>query len=127
MKKRKISKTRKMTIYITILRYIFRATLAFSIYGMFKSIGVFDVTNQNFGLTMLKVFYCIGIMLLSVWSLIKIDSYYSRQIERMKSRDVAKAICTSPCKSCVNYKRGEKYCNSINCQKGVEQWLNERL
>lgn len=119
-----MKKSRKKTIYITVLRYIFRGTLAFSIYGMFKAIGVFDVTNQGFGLTMLKVLYCIGIMLLSVWSLIKIDSYYSRRIERMKSRDVAEAICTSPCKSCVNYKRG---CNSINCQKGVEQWLNERI
>lgn len=122
-----MKKSKIRTRYITVLRYIFRGTLFWSIFGALRAIGVYDVTNQNFGLTMLKVLYCIGIMLLSVWSLIKIDSYFSRRVERMKSREIAKAICTSPCKTCVNYKRGDKYCNSINCQKGVEQWLNVRV
>lgn len=123
-----MKKSKIRTRYITVLRYIFRGTLAFSIYGMFKAIGVYDVTNQGFGLTMLKVLYCIGIMLLSVWSLIKIDSYFSRRVERMKSRDVANVILNPSCKGCFYFGNPNK-CRyeEKTCQKGVEQWLNERV
>lgn len=116
--------------YITILRYIFRGTLAFSIYGMFRAIGVYDVTNQSFGLTMLKVLYCGAVMGLSVWALIMIDKYYSRRIESMKTSEVSKMICDeSPCDYCI-YAEDDGTCSSHICEKcvkGVSEWLNERI
>ncbi len=124
--KKGMKKSRKKTIYITILRYIYRGTLFWSIFGAFRAIGVYDVTNQNFGLTMLKVLFCCSIMGLSVWGLITIDGYFARRIDRMDTEDVADMI-VRPCSYCrqgPSYKCGEKI---EYCQKGIKKWLNERV
>lgn len=120
-----MKKSRKKTIYITVLRYIYRGTLFWSIFGAFRAIGVYDVTNQNFGLTMLKVLFCCSIMGLSVWGLITIDEYFARRIDRMKTRDDTRVRTVQPCKHCSYYCNLNK-CEHTNgnCQKGIEQCPN---
>lgn len=123
-----MKKSRKKTIYITVLRYIFRGTLFWSIFGALRAIGVYDVTNQNFGLTILKALFCCAIIGISVWGLITIDSYFARRIDRMKTRDVARAMVFQSCKHC-SYHDNPNKCEYLNgdCVGGVEQWLNERV
>ena len=123
-----MKKTRKKTIYITVLRYIFRGTLFWSIFGALRAIGVYDVTNQNFGLTILKALFCCAIIGLSVWGLITIESYFARRIDRMKTRDVANVIINPSYKGCSYYGNPNK-CRyeEKTCQKGIQQWLNERV
>ena len=71
-----MKKSRFRTKYITILRYIFRGTLASSIYYALRSICMFDVTNQGFGATLLKLGFCLIAMSVSAWGLITIDEQY---------------------------------------------------
>lgn len=120
-----MKKSRKKTIYIIVLRYIFRGTLFWSIFGAFRAIGVYDVTNQNFGLTILKVLFCCAIMGVSVWGLITIDGYFARRIDRIKTRDVAEMAARQgkPCINCAY--RKDNFCGK-RCEEGVREWLNER-
>lgn len=113
--------------YITILRYIFRGTLASSIYYALRSVCMFDVTNQGFGVTLLKLGFCLIAMSVSAWGLITIDEHLSRRIDKMDAKAVADSVCSKPCDSCAyDCYDCERICEKGDCMKGVSEWLNER-
>ena len=123
-----MKKSRENTIYITVLRYIYRGTLFWSIFGAFRAIGVYDVTNQNFGVTLLKIGFCLIAMSVSAWGLITIDERLSRRIDKMDAKAVADSVCSKPCDSCAYSCYGcERVREKGDCMKGVSEWLNERV
>lgn len=123
-----MKKSRKKTIYTTVLRYIFRATLASSIYLALRTACAYDPLTMSFWLTGLKVLTLGAFILISVRCLTTIDEKLSRRIDRMKTRNVAREIVFQTCKHC-SYRDNPNKCEYLNgdCVKGVEQWMNERI
>lgn len=115
----------KKSKYITILRYIFRATLASSIYLALRTAFAYDPITMSFWLTMAKVFVLGAFILISAKALSQIDCYYARRIDRIKAWEVAEMAARQgkPCINCAY--RKENFCGK-RCEEGVREWLNER-
>lgn len=115
----------KKSKYITVLRYIFRATLASSIYLALRTAFAYDPITMSFWLTMVKVIVLGAIIIASAKSLSLIDCYFARRIDRLKAWEVAEMAAREgkPCLNCAY--RKDNFCGK-RCQEGVELWLNER-
>ena len=115
----------KKSKYITVLRYIFRATLASSIYLALRTACAYDLITMSFWLTMVRIIILGAFILISVRCLIAIDEKLSRRIDRMKAWEVAE-MTTRQGKPCINCAyRKENFCGK-RCEEGVKEWLNER-
>ena len=116
----------KKSKYITILRCIFRGTLATSIFLALRTVFTYDPATMGFWRTLISVVILGAIILLSARGLILIDSYYSRRVEQLKSRDIAEMAARQgkPCINCAF--RKDEFCGK-RCEEGVREWLNERL
>ena len=115
----------KKSKYITILRYIFRGTLASSIYLALRTAFAYDPITMSFWLTGLKVLTLGAFILISAKALSQIDAYFSRRIERLNAFEVAEMAARQgkPCINCAY--RKENFCGK-RCEESVEEWLNER-
>ena len=116
----------KKSKYITILRYIFRGTLASSIYLALRTACAYDPLTMSFWLTGLKVLTLGAFILISARCLTTIDEKLSRRIDRLKAWGVAEMAARQgkPCINCAY--RKDNFCGK-RCEEGVKEWLNERI